>query len=132
MPVFKISVDGLKQADTGLRTFAATVTDLTTFWRLLGRSLADEAQRRWPLRRRSGRLRKSLVWSGGRLGKGGVYESSPDRLTFGTAVFYSIFSQHGTKRQKARPLIHVNPDEHTEQLRTWLQARAVASGLEIT
>ena len=38
----------------------------------LSEHLADEAQRRWPLRRRTGKLRKSLTWRGNGLGRGGV------------------------------------------------------------
>ena len=131
MPTFKIAVDGLKQADTGLRKFAATVIDFSPFWSQLGRSLADETDRRWPLRRRSGKLRRSLTWTGSRLGKGGIYESSPDKLQFGTGFFYGRFAQFGAKRQRATPLIHVDEAAHTKQLRTWLQARAAAAGLEI-
>ena len=131
-PVFKISVDGLSESDTALRRFAATVLDWRPFWRQLAESLADEAQRRWPLKRRSGKLRRSLVWSGKRLGPRGIYESSPDALTFGSSIFYGRFSQFGTKRQKARELIHVDEAQHAEQLRAWLRARAVAAGLEVT
>ena len=85
MPVFKIDVR--LDTATALRRFASGVDDLRPYWRLLGETLADEGQRRWPLRRRSGRLRESLVWAGGRLGKGGVFEASPDRLTFGSSIF---------------------------------------------
>ena len=82
MPSLKIDVDGLKQADTGLRQFARSVLDLRPYWRQLAERLADTAQARWPLKRLSGRLRRSLVWARGRLGKGGIYEASPDRLQF--------------------------------------------------
>ena len=132
MPTFKIDVDGLDTAATALRRFGAGVEDWRPYWRLLGKTLADESQARWPLARRSGRLRRSLVWAGKRLGRGGIYESSPDRLTFGSSIFYSRFSQFGTKRQKARPLIHVDPEQHTEQLSAWLRDRAAAAGLEVT
>ena len=132
MAVFEIDVGGVSESDTALRKFGAGISSWAPFWRLLGKSLADEAQARWPLRRRSGRLRESLAWSGNKLGRGGIFETSPDRLQFGTQIFYSRFAQFGAKRQRKTPLIHVNPDEHTEQLRIWLKARAVASGLEIT
>ena len=131
MAVFKIDVDGLTQADRALRRFGATVLDWRPFWAELGEALATESQRRWPLRRRSGRLRKSLVWANGRLGRGGVFEASPDALTFGSSIFYGRFAQHGTKRQRQTPLIHVNPDVHVELLRTWLVARAQRAGLEV-
>ena len=130
-PVFKVDVGGLTQADRALRTFGATVESWRPFWRLLGESLADTAQSRWPLRRRSGRLRKSLTWANGRLGRFGVYESSPDALRFGTSVFYGRFAQFGTKRQTARQIIHVDEKQHVELLRTWLQARATRAGLEV-
>ena len=123
--------NGIPQADSGLRKFADTVEDLTPFWRELGRGLAETIDARWPLRRRTGRLRRSLTWAGDRLGRGGIFESSPDRLRFGSSLFYGRFAQYGTKRQRATPLIHVNPDQHADQLLRWLQARAAASGLEV-
>ena len=128
MTTLRIDVTGLDTAATGLRQFAATVTDLRPFWRLLGETLADTSQARWPLSRRSGRLRRSLTWAGDKLGRGGVYQADPDRLTFGTGVFYSRFTQTGTKRQRARPLIHVDDQAHTAQLVGWLQARAATAG----
>ena len=127
----KLDIRGVREADAALGTFADTVEDLTPFWRQLGERLADEAQRRWPLRRRTGKLRQSLTWAGDRLGPYGVFEASPDRLTFGSRVFYGRFFQHGTARSRAFPLIHVNDEKHVEQLSTWLRARAEASGLEV-
>ena len=132
MATLRVDLTGLAGANTGLRTFARQIEDLRPAWRQLGEHLADEAQRRWPLRRRTGRLRRSLTWAGDRLGRGGVYEPTPDRLQFGTAVFYSRFFQHGTKQRAATPLIHVDESEHTTQLSTWLRSRAAASGLEVT
>ena len=132
MPILRVGVTGLTQADTSLRKFAATILDLRGFWSELGEALSDETQRRWPLRRRSGRLRASLVWAGGRLGRFGVYEASPDRLTFGTTVFYGRFSQVGTKKQPRRPLIHIDESQHAELLTGWLLARAARAGLEVT
>ena len=123
--------NGIAQSDSGLRKFAASVEDLRPFWRLLGRDLADDAQQRWPLHRRTGRLRESLTWAGDRLGRGGVYLPTPDSLQFGSAVFYSRFWQFGTKRQRARPLIHIDEADHADQLSSWLRARAAASGLEV-
>ena len=127
----QLKVHGITESDSGLRRFAASVSDLRPFWRELGERLADEAQARWPLRRRTGRLRESLTWAGGRLGRGGVYLPTPDSLQFGSAVFYSRFWQFGTKRQRARPLIHVDEAQHSRQLSSWLQARAEDSGLEV-
>lgn len=132
MPPLKIDVDGLTQADTALRRFAATVADLRPFWAQLGERLATEAQSRWPLRRRSGRLRRSLTWSAGRLGKGGVYEPSPDALRFGSSLFYGRYAQYGTARQRATPFIHVDEIDTSKRLAAWLRARAQASGLEVT
>ena len=123
--------NGIPQADSGLHKFADSVSDLRPFWAQLGERLADEAQRRWPLRRRTGRLRRSLTWAGDRLGRGGIFESSPDRLRFGSSLFYGRFAQYGTKRQRATPLIHVNADRHADQLDRWLRARAVKAGLEV-
>ena len=129
--MLRVQIHGTAQADSSLRRFSSQVDDLRPFWRELGRDLADDAQRRWPLRRRTGRLRESLMWAGDRLGRGGIFESDPDRLRFGTAIFHSRFAQHGTKRQRARPLIHVDEAQHGEQLDSWLRARAAASGLEV-
>ena len=128
----QLKVDGIARADSGLRKFAALAEDLTPFWRELGEGLADEAQRRWPLRRRTGRLRRSLQWAGAGLGRGGIFESSPDRLRFGTSVFYGRFFQHGAKHTPRRPIIHVDEAQHADQLDSWLRARAVMSGLEVT
>ena len=130
--MLSVKVDGITESDSSLRRFSASVEDLRPFWRELGERLADEAQRRWPLRRRTGRLRRSLVWAGDRLGPRGVFSSSPDQLTFGTNLFYSRFHQYGTKRHAARPLIHVDADRHSSQLSSWLRARAVMSGLEVS
>ena len=127
-----IAVTRLAEADRHLRTFSQKLIDFTPFWRELGEHLADEAQRRWPLRRRTGKLRQSLVWHGDRLGPHGVFEADPDRLTFGSAVFYGRFAQHGTKRQRTTPLIHVDVDDARTRLAAWMTARAEASGLEVT
>ena len=128
----QLKVDGITAADSGLRRLSAEIADLRPFWAQLGRGLADEAQRRWPLRRRTGRLRRSLTWAGAGLSRGGIFESDPDRLRFGTAIFYSRFAQHGTKRQRARQLIHIDESQHAAQLDSWLRARAKMSGLEVT
>ena len=127
----KLDIRGVREADAALGTFADTVEDLTPFWRQLGERLADEAQRRWPLRRRTGKLRQSLTWAGDRLGRDGVYEATPDRLQFGTSIFYGRFAQHGTKRQRARPLVHIDEAQHAEQLAEWLRGRADAAGLDV-
>ena len=130
MTTLRIEVHGLP--DRGLKRLADGASDLRPFWRQLGKRLADTAQSRWPLRRRSGKLRKSLVWRGDTLGPRGIFESSPDRLQFGSAVFYGRFHQHGAKHTPRRPLIHVDAKAHSEQLTTWLRDRAAASGLEVT
>ena len=131
MPTLKIDVTGLKQADRALGRFGARVSDWRPFWSQLAETLATEAQRRWPLQRRSGELRRSLTWAGSRLGPTGIYEASPDMLRFGSAVFYSRFSQVGTRKQRARPLIHIDEAQHAEQLRAWLMDRAKRSGIEV-
>ena len=117
-----IKETGARESEIRLRTFAADLGDLRPFWAELGRSLADTAQSRWPLRKRSGKLRRSLKWAGKRLGRGGIYESSTDRLAFGSSVFYGRFYQHGAKHTPRRPLIHVDEAQHAEQLRAWLVA----------
>ena len=94
MPTLKVNVDGLSESDSALRKFAATILDLRGFWSKLGEALATEAQGRWPLRRRSGRLRASLVWAGGRLGKVRyLSKSSPDQACIRDhGIFYSADS----------------------------------------
>ena len=53
MPTIKLDVDGLRQADAALRRFSDGALGLATHSGLeLGERLADEAQARWPLRRR--------------------------------------------------------------------------------
>ena len=131
MATLKVDVTGLTQADTALRKFTATILDLRPFWSQLGETLATESQARWPLKRRSGKLRRSLTWAGSRLGRFGVYETSPDRLTFGTTVFYGRFHQFGAKNVRRRPLIHVDEAQHTAQLSDWLMDRARSAGIEV-
>ena len=130
-PQVHIKVEGLAEGDRALRTFAAGVQDWRPFWLELGEHLADTAQSRWPLRRRSGKLRKSLVWSGQRLGRGGIFESSPNRLEFGTEIFYGRFAQYGTKRQRQRTLLHVDETAIGQRLTEWARGRAAAAGLEM-
>ena len=129
---FGLRVTGIESAQNSLHTFAESANDLRPFWPRFAKGLADTAQARWPLRRKTGRLRQSLTWRGNRLGRFGIYEPDPDRLRFGSAVFYGRFFQYGTKRQRARELIHVAPDAPGAQLDVWLRERATAAGLEVT
>ena len=123
----------LEKVDKILSTYAPIVGDLRPFWELLGRSLSDDSAARWPLRRRSGRLRRSLKWSGDGLGRGGIFKTRPDRLLYGTRIFYAAFSQVGTAHQAKRPLIHVNEDEINGRLSAWASERARAAGFsEVT
>ena len=131
MPTANIAVTGLRDADQHLRTFAKHLADLTPFWRELAEHLANDVQQGWPLRRHSGRLRKSLTWARGRLGLGGVFEPTANRLAFGTDLFYARFAQHGTTRQRKTPLIDVDVDDARTRLSDWMRARAEASGLEV-
>ena len=131
--MLRVDVTGLEKADTGLRRFAATVEDLTPFWRTLAERLADDAQSRWPLRRRTGKLRRSLTWAGKRLGRGGIFRSRPDRLTFGTRIFYGKFSHFGAVNQPVRELLHVDPAYIGARLDAWTVERARAAGfIEVT
>ena len=118
----------LQKVDRDLGTYAALVSDMRPFWELLGRSLADETERRWPLRRRSGRLRRSLSWAGSRLGRGGIYQPKRDRLIYGSRLFYGHFSQVGTKHQAKRPLIHVDETAIAARLSGWAVDRAKRAG----
>ena len=128
MTTFRIDADGLGQAEAGLRKFVAELTDLRPFWSRLGRALADDTQSRWPLRRRSGRLWRSLIWTGNRLGRGSIYRARQDRLTFGTHVFYSSYHQRGAKHLPVRQLVRVDPDDIAGRLDGWAIERARAAG----
>ena len=130
--MLSLTVKGIPQADAGLQKLSDSAEDLRPLWARLGRGLADESQRLWPLRRGSGRLRRSLRWTGSRLDRGGIFESSPSQLRFGSAIFYGRFFQSGTARRAARTLIHVDAAQHAAQLSSWLGARADKGGLEVT
>ena len=132
MPTLDIRATGIRESGKGLDALGRAASNLRPFWSDLARDLANLAQDRWPLQRRTGRLRKSLIWHGESLGRGGVFESTPDRLTFASAVFYSRFYQHGARNVPRRELIHVNPERHTAALASWLVARAQRAGLEVT
>ena len=130
--MLSVTVKGIPQADTGLQKLSDSVDDLRPFWARLGRTLSDESQRLWPLHRRSGRLRESLRWTGSRLGRGGIFEASRDRLAFGSSVFYSRYHQFGAKHTPRRILININEAAHGELLASWMRERAKAAGLEVT
>ena len=116
MPTLRIDVGGLGSADTALRRFARTVDDLRPFWRELGVHLADTAPESLAVTPTYRTAPKSLVWRGDTLGPRGIFESSPDRLQFGSAVFYGRFHQHGAKHTPRRPLIHIDEAQHSEQV----------------
>ena len=127
---FAVSVTpSLADVDAQLNSFSDSLTaDLSDFWPIIGENLAGEAQARWPLQRRSGRLRQSLEWTGNRLGRGGIYEPKRDTLRFGTRQFYAGFSHFGTESQRTRPLLHVDPDAIQAGLTEWAHARIKAAG----
>ena len=110
---------------------ARSLRDLSSFWPTLGEAIADKAQRAWPLRRRSGRLRASLTWSGKGLGRAGIYEVDPDALTIGSRIFYARFSHFGTKHQRKRELLAVDESDTTARLQKWARSRVTAAGLEV-
>ena len=110
---------------------ARSLRDFSDFWPTLAEAIADKAQSAWPLRRRTGRLRRSLTWAGKRLARGGIYKADRDSLTIGSTVFYARFSHHGTRRQSKRVLLAVDPVDTTERLTEWARARVQASGLEV-
>ena len=125
----RVDIDpSLQKVDRDLATFTTLASDLRPFWIELGRSLADESERRWPLRRRSGRLRKSLTWARDRLGKGGIFQAKRDRLVYGSRVFYADFAQRGTRHQTATPLVHVDETAISDRLSAWSVERARAAG----
>ena len=126
IPSLDVPIGQLDRAGRSLR-------DFSDFWPLLGRAIADKAQSSWPLRRRSGRLRRSLTWAAGRagLGRGGIYEADPDALVIGTGVFYARFSHHATVNQRKRVLLSVDPGDTTARLEKWARSRVQSSGLEV-
>ena len=46
-------------------------------------------------------------------------------------IFYARFAQHGAKRQRATPLVHIDEADTLAQLATWLRDRAARAGLEV-
>ena len=131
MPTLDIRATGIRKSGKRLDALGRAASDLTPFWSDLARDLANLAQARWPLRRRTGKLRRSLTWRGESLGRGGVFEPTPDRLTFGSAVFYGRFHQDGARNVPRRELIHVDETRHRAALAAWLVARAERAGLEV-
>ena len=127
-----LAAPSLENSDSRLATFAESLADLRPVWSQLGEHLSATTQARWPLRRRTAALRRSLTWTGERLGPGGIFQSKPDRLTFGSRLFYSGFSQHGTRRQPARALIYVEEADIGARLTAWARERATATGLEVS
>ena len=109
---------------------ARSIRDLSTFWPTLAESIADESKRSWPLRRVTGRLRRSLTWSGKGLGRGGIYEATRDALVIGSRVFYGAFSHYGTVNQRKRVLLGVDPLDTTKRLEKWARDRVIGAGLE--
>ena len=62
--MLRVKVEGLSEAEKALRHVrGAACPTCDRFWRELGETLADDAQARWPLRRRTGKLRASLTWA---------------------------------------------------------------------
>ena len=132
MPTPTIHVKGLAESDKALREFAAGVSGLATVLARAGRA---------PGRRSPSALAvtptvpessaRSLDVGGDRLGRGGIFESSPNRLEFGTEIFYARFAQHGTKKQRARRVIHVDETDIGQRLALWAKSRAAAAGLEV-
>ena len=110
---------------------ARSLEDLSAFWPSLAESLADRAQRSWPLRRKTGRLRASLTWAGAGLGKGGIYAVSPSSLRIGTRIFYGAYSQFGTKRQTKRELLSVDARDVADRLDAWTRDRLLGAGLGV-
>ena len=117
--------------DRALGRAARAFADFTDFWPALAKHLADHAQTAWPLRRQSGKLRTSLRWAGRGLGKGGIYVAKSDELTIGTRVFYSGFSQYGTRHQAKRALLSIDEHDTTRRLDAWARKRATEAGLGV-
>ena len=124
IPPINVPIGALDRAARSLR-------GLGSFWPTLAEAIAGKAQSSWPLRRRSGRLRRSLTWSGKGLGKGGIYAADPDALVIGTGVFYARFSHHGTVNQRRRELLAVDETDTAKRLEKWARDRVQGAGLEV-
>ena len=125
------SLSLIKRAARSLRR---AFQDWRPFWSELGEHLADTAQARWPLRRRSGKLRKSLVWSRRqRLGPWrhfrGIRKSARIRER---TVFYSGNSRNtAPNKQQAdgRCCIRIDETDIGQRLALWAKSRAAAAGI---
>ena len=102
MPILDIRATGIRESGKGLDALARAASDLRPFWSELDEDLADTAQARWPLRRRTGKLRRSLTWRGETLGRGGVFEPTPDRFVNGRRELTN--SRHSSVRSARAPV----------------------------
>ena len=84
-----------------------------------------------PLLVREGTLRRSVTWSRGQLGPGGIFRSNPSFVVVGTSVPHATYHQSGTKHMPARPFLPPpDPKVFAPLLKQWLlrnQAKAKTS-----
>ena len=111
--MLRVKVEGLSEGDRALRHVCGGRRGLASILARAGRAPGRRSASSLAVTPTIRHARTSLTWARGTLGRGGVFESSPNQLTFGTNVFYSRFSQYGTKRQRQRTLIHVDEADAT-------------------
>lgn len=124
-----------------LQAIAAAITNWTSFWRDYAFPLIAERTQRnfeteggfvggwaplsphyaaWkarhyagrPILQREGTLYRSLQWSQGAAGPGGIARIENTRAEFGTSVGYGIFHQRGTRRMPQRQVLAI-PESQT-------------------
>ncbi len=76
---------------------------------------------------REGDLKKSLVWSGRRLGAKGIWDAHPDYVRFGTSVPYASYHQTGTATLPQRAFMDPpDPKVYAPLLKEWILRNARA------
>ena len=133
MPIIKLDVDGLRQADAALRRIRGGALGLATLlgsaWRTArGRStktLAVAAQNRTVARIAvDGPVPSS--------GRAVFLRHHPTGSRLGADFLRTISRNSGPESSGRHPLIHVDEADTSTRLGEWAKARAEASGLEIT
>lgn len=164
----QLAVEGLEEIDVGLSRFGIEIQDFRPFWNTtLAPRFFDDVQtnfdregklvggwaplspayRAWKRQHYPGRkilertlrLRRSLMWHGGRfspgggrgnLGPGGIYRPTPFDVTLGTSVPYAHYHQQGAPaRQRGLDAAGRLRSRRTGRfLRRTATARSVVSG----
>ena len=122
-PNLDAPIDALDRAARSLRDLSLILADARRSDRRRKRNAA------WPLRRRSGRLRASLTWSGQGAGpRRNLQGREATRSPSDRNIFYARFSHFGTKHQRKRELLAVDESDTTARLQKWARSRVQSSG----